>query len=258
MKNKSGNIKIRPFDVTLTVILTVFVCIMLLPLGYIIVRSFFSPEFSLNQYHELFVSDDGYYVIYLRSFLIALAITVGQFITSVFVSFLLSRFEFRGKRLLLLIYIMVFFIPGSAALLPNYIAVKFLGLVGTQLSVILPSVFSPVTVILMTIFFSTVPKETIEAALLETNNIFHILFYIVLPQCIPGAMLSVVITFTEAWSMVELPQTLLEDKLMHPLSLLVNDIFRGSGDNFASEFLYIIPVLMITFLFFRILKDKDL
>lgn len=218
----------------------------LFPVIYMAVKSV-SGESTLTfrQYKALFSDGGVYFFMFIRSYLVAIAVTAGQTFVSVAVGFLLGRFRFRGKMMIIALYTLVLFLPYSATLLPNYMIIRGMNLLDTQLSIILPAIFSPLGVIIMTIFVSSVPDETLDAALLETNKLSEILRYIVIPQIIPGITLTMVITFTEAWNMVEQPQAMMENRLLHPLSVSLNSIFSGGDVNFAGSFLYIIPPILL-------------
>lgn len=238
--------------------LIIFIIFILSPMLLILVNSFKPFPFSIGQYFDLLSSSKGYFILYTRSFMIALLITIGQLIVSVVVGFCLGRFKFRGRLAFIIGYVMVFFLPYSATLLPNYMIIKAMGLLGTQASLVLPAIFSPAGVVIMTIFTAMLPMETFEAALLETKSIFSIIRHVLIPQLRPGIALTVIISFTEAWNMVEAPQALMEDKLKHPLSLLLNDIFRADTSvNFAGSALYIIPAMILLFIFSDILINKN-
>ncbi|MFA6948300.1 MAG: hypothetical protein WCQ72_04915, partial [Eubacteriales bacterium] len=59
-----------------------------------------------------------------------------------------------------------------------------------------------------------------------------------------------IITFSEAWNMVEQPQAMMDDRLKRPLSLLLNSIFRSSAaENIAGVLLFIIPPLILLYSF---------
>lgn len=201
--------------------------------------------FTLRQYAALFCDGGEYFFLFLRSYLVAVAITAGQTLVSIAAGFLLGRFRFRGRRLLLGLYALILFLPYSAVMLPNYMILRELRLLNTQASIILPAVFSPLGAVILTIFVASIPEETFDAALLETGKLSEILRYVALPQIKPGIALTLVVTFTEAWNMVEQPQAMMEDKLRRPLSVSLNGIFSGGEANFAGAFLYILPPILL-------------
>jgi multiple sugar transport system permease protein len=225
--------------------------------GYTYTRSLTAIPFpiSFDQYFCLLSDSDSYFFLFFRSLCIAFIITMGQILISITVGLFLGKYSFRGRVLLLILYGFILFMPYSATLLPNYLVMRELSLLNTHLSIILPAVFSPIGVILMTIFISNIPSETIESALLETKNIFMIIHHIIIPQIQPGIALTVIISFTEAWNMVEQPQTMLDNKLLHPLSMSLNSIFNTSP-NHASLFLYMIPPFLIMWVYRDVLVSQ--
>lgn len=215
--------------------------------------------FTLEQYGILISGSNGYFYLYARSLGIVLLITAVQMIVAVSVGFLFGRFSFKEKPILFVAYAIVLFLPYSATLLPNYIMIRTIGLLNTQASIILPAIFSPLGAVIMTIFISAISQETFDAVLLETKSLLIIIRYILLPQIRPAIALTVIISFTEAWNMVEQPQALMENKLLHPLSVSLNNIFSdGKNLNFAGCVLYIIPAVLLFIAFEDVLTNKML
>lgn len=251
------------------VIISAIVVMMIVPIGYLIINSltdtemrygeeqFRTVKFSLKQFAKLFIDSNDYFYIYTRTFVITCFITIMQLITSIICGFLFGMFRFKLKRPLIITYVLVMLLPYSATLLPNYIILRYLGLLNTHASIILPAIFYPLGTIIITIFLSNIPKETVEAALFETTSIYVILKHIVLPQIIQAIALTGIITFTETWSMVEQPQALIENKYIQPLSVSLNSIF-SSGDimNYAGGVLYLIPPIIVLFAFSNILFEE--
>lgn len=230
----------------ISVVLIIFCTAALLPVLFMFAKSVTDETgFTKAEYKSLFTDGGEYFFMFLRSLSVATAVTFGHTCVSIAVGFLFGRFHFRGRLILLALYAIVLFLPYSATLLPNYMIVRELNLLNTQWAIILPSVFSPLGVIIMTVFIISVPDETIDAALLETRKLSDIICRIIIPQIIPGIVLTVVITFTEAWNMVEQPQAMMENRLLHPLSVSLNNIFAGTGGNFAGAFIYIIPPILL-------------
>ena len=213
--------------------------------------------FSTGQYWDLIANGRGYFFLYSRSLAVALAITAGQTAVCVAVGFLLGRFAFRGRAILFVFYVIVMFLPYSATLLPNYMTIRAMGLLDTQSSIILPAVFSPLGVVIMTIFAALVPQEVFDAALLETKNLFTMMWHIFIPETKPAIAMVAIISFSEAWNMVEQPQALMENRLIHPLSVSLNGIFSsGRIANFAACLLYMIPAVLLLFAFEDLLTNK--
>lgn len=240
----------------LYLLLIVLLTVMIFPLWSIFLMSLSSDgEFhylinniSLNQYWELISGSSGYFYLFFRSSVVAFVITVCQCIISITFGFFVGRFKFFGRVLLITLYSVVLLLPYSATLLPNYMMIRDMHLLNTQLALILPASFSPLGGIIMTIFISSIPQEVIDAALLETNSIIVLLKDIIIPQVYHGVVLTMMISFTEAWNMVEQPQAMMDNDLLHPLSSTLGNIFTYGNVNVGSAtgvFLYIIPPILL-------------
>ncbi|MBR5268188.1 MAG: carbohydrate ABC transporter permease [Lachnospiraceae bacterium] len=249
-------------------ILVLFCIIALAPVYFLLINSLLSPDafpdrqmffpntFSLRQYWNLIIGNEGYFLLYTRSLFIAMAATAGQLAVSVIAGFLFGKFSFKGRMILLTVYVIVLFLPYSATLLPNYMMLRSMNLLNTQFALILPAVFHPLGTIIMTIFIAGIPQETMDAALLETKSLFAFLRHIVLPQITPAIALTLIIAFTEAWNMVEQPQAMMENRLLHPLSSVLGSIFSGDRVNYAGSLLYILPPILLLFAFEEELMDQ--
>ena len=253
------------------IIITVLVllCIAVLaPVYFLLINSILPPDslpesqilfptaFSLKQYWKLVVGSEGSFYLYTRSLFVAITATAGHLAVSVIVGFLFGKFPFKGRAALLTAYVIVLFLPYSATLLPNYMMLRTMNLLDTQSALILPAIFNPLGTVIMTIFIANIPQETMDAALLETKSLFTFIRHIVIPQIGPALALTLVITFTEAWNMVEQPQAMMENKLLHPLSSTLSSIFSGDASNYAGGMLYILPSVLLLFAFEDVLMDQ--
>ncbi len=154
---------------------------------------------------------------------------------------------------------MIMLLPYSATPLPNYMMIRDMGLLNTQLSIILPAVFSPLGGIIMTIFISVIPQDVIDAALLETNRVTVLLKDIIIPQVRHGIALTMMISFTEAWNMVEQPRAMMNQTILQPLSAVLSNIFTKGNVSIGSAagvFLYILPPLLLLWSCRDILNDS--
>lgn len=103
-----------------------------------------------------------------------------------------------------------------------------LGLVGNWWALILPAVFSPFGVFLLRQVFDTCSGELLEAARLDGAGDLRILFGILVPRCRAGVVSLVILSFIDAWNMVEQPLVYLKSEYDYPLSIFLS---RLNGQN---------------------------
>jgi multiple sugar transport system permease protein len=124
-----------------------------------------------------------------------------------FAGYALARFRFKGSRPLSLGVIGTQLIPGSMFLLPTFIGFIWLKqntpihLYDTRLGMILvyTAFFTPVAIYFMRYFFSAIPKDLEEAAMVDGCSPFGAFVRIVLPAAAPGLIATFVYAFLFAW-----------------------------------------------------------
>lgn len=104
---------------------------------------------------------------------------------------------FKALRMGFLVTIMY---PYMLLVIPVYIVMYKLGLLGTYSGIILFLALGPIQFFLFEQFFRSVPKSVIEAAVIDGASEFQVLFRIVLPLAMPVVATSAIITFLLNWS----------------------------------------------------------
>lgn len=201
---------------------------------------------TLDGYFELLFVGGKYLTMFWQSVLIAVSISAGSVLISLVVGFVFAKAPMRGSRALRFAYTFMMMMPFQVTLLPNYMMIRQMGLYNTQWALILPGLFAPLGVFLVSQFMKSIPDELLEAASLETNSILQMAFYIIIPLSRPALIAAFLLTFAEAWNMVEQPLIMIEDAWKMPLSLALN---RTETDQllvvFSGAVLFLTPVLFL-------------
>ncbi|MCO5967884.1 carbohydrate ABC transporter permease [Actinoallomurus soli] len=161
----------------------------------------------------------------LYSFL-ALAITLCVTIPA---GYALAMTEFRGRRTLLAATLVVMLMPNATLVVPLFLEINAVHLVGSMWSVILPYSFYPFGVYLTYIYFSTaMPRELLAAAKLDGCSEFGAFRRIALPLAAPVVALVGFFSFVANWTNYFLPYVLLPDSDQFPvqvgLGTLLNNV----------------------------------
>lgn len=205
---------------------------------------------TLSGYYELLFAGTQYLDMFWNSVLLAVSIAAGNALVSLVVGYALAKCRFRGRDALRFLYIVVMMMPFQVTLLPNYIMLKAMRLFNTNWALILPGVSAPFGVFLLSQFLRGMPDDIVEAVMLETNSPVRMLTQVVAPMVYPGLLALVLLSFAEAWNMVEQPLILLQDEWRYPLSLALNGTRGGNpAIAFAGSALYMLPVVFLYRLF---------
>lgn len=207
----------------------------------------FIPDMvSFSQYYTVLFKSPDYLLKFWNSVILVVPIVVFQLATAAFAAYGFARLKGRLKEMLFFIYIVVMLMPYQVTLVPNYLVSDALGILDTRLAIILPAVFTPYSVFLLSKIMRRIPDALIEAAKLDGAGEMQIFRYIALPLCKSVIASVAILVFIDYWNMVEQPLILLSDTSMYPLSVFLSKINEGEiGLAFAVATIYMIPTLLM-------------
>lgn len=141
----------------------------------------------------------------LNSTLVALAVTGLQVLTATLAGYAIARFQFRGRRSLLVLLLASLVLPLQLLVIPVFLVLKWGHLLNTYGALILPSAANGFGIFLMRQFFLTLPIELEEAAQLDGANRWQVLWRVVVPVARPAMVTLLLLTFIGEWNDVFKP-----------------------------------------------------
>ena len=120
-----------------------------------------------ENYGALFSSSVPFFMLFVNSLKIALAVTGGQLVFCSMAGFAFARLRFPARRLLFILLLASLMVPNQVTVIPIFLLMRSLGLVDTHLSIVLPGLVSAFGVFMMRQFYLTLPQELIDAAKLD-------------------------------------------------------------------------------------------
>jgi multiple sugar transport system permease protein len=135
-----------------------------------------------------------------NSTIVALAVTAAQIFTSALAGYALARFDFWGRKPLLLFIIATLVIPFQLLVIPIFLVLKWGHLLNTYAALILPTAANGFGIFLMRQFFLGIPIELEQAASLDGANRLAILWRIVLPLSRSAIVTLFLFTFIGEWN----------------------------------------------------------
>ena len=209
-------------------------------------RKFIPDKVSFSQYFAVLFKSPEYLLKFWNSVILVVPITFFQVVTALSASYGFARYDGRIKQIIFFAYIILMLMPYQVTLVPNFLVADKLGILNTRWAIILPGIFSPFSVFLLTKVMKRIPTSYIEAAKLDGASEWQIFRHICLPLCKSAIFSVTLLVFIDYWNMVEQPLILLEDKEMHPLSVFLSEINTGDvGLAFAVAVIYMIPTLLM-------------
>ncbi|QTE27897.1 carbohydrate ABC transporter permease [Pengzhenrongella sicca] len=141
-----------------------------------------------------------------NSALYSIGALVLTLVTSIPAGYALALGNFPGRKPLLTMTLIVMLIPNTALVLPIFLELSAVNLIGTPLSVILPFSFFPFGVYLTYIYFSTsIPRDLLAAARIDGCGELAVFGRIALPLATPVVALVGFFSFVANWNNYFLP-----------------------------------------------------
>lgn len=228
--------------------------LMILPIILTVLNSFgigYSNDISLTLegYRDFFVWKPLYLKALFRSIIVSCSVMIGGLLVSIPAAYIFAKGLLRGKNILFYIYIVVMMMPFQVTLLPHYIVSRHIGTYDTLYAIILPGIFAPFSVFLLTQIIKSIPNEVLEASRMETSNIFIILLRIITPMIMPGIICAGVLVFTEQWNIVAEATILLEKTDKYPLAALLSSTDSLNPYGFVATVIFMLLPMLLYSLF---------
>lgn len=213
---------------------------------------------TLRPLVKLLLDSPDFFVMFWNSVKQTGAVLIGQVLVGMPAAWAFARYQFRGRRFLFVLYMILMVMPFQVTMVSSYLVLSRLNLMDTHLSVILPGVFSTFPVFIMQKFFHSIPESLIEAARVDGAGTFGVFRYVGVPLGIPGVMSSLILNFLEYWNAIEAPMTFLKTKSRQPLSLYLPQITTDQmGSSFVASLIMMTPALLV-FLWGRDYLEKGI
>ncbi|MBR1931825.1 MAG: carbohydrate ABC transporter permease [Lachnospiraceae bacterium] len=207
----------------------------------------FIPDMvSFSQYITVLFKSPEYLLKFWNSVILVGPIVVFQLLIASLASYGFARYSGKIRSIVFFLYVILMLMPYQVTLVPNYLVADELGILDTYWAIILPGIFSPFAVFLLTKFMKRIPFSVIEAAQIDGAGEFQIYRRICMPLCKGALCSAAILVFIDYWNMVEQPLILLSDAEKHPLSVFLSKINAGEiGLAFAVATIYMVPSLFI-------------
>jgi multiple sugar transport system permease protein len=202
--------------------------------------------------------DPGLPRLFLNSFIIAGAVTVGNLILGSFAGYAFARLQFWGRDVLFVLVLATLMIPDQLRVVPVYNLLIGLGLVGrgveAYIGIILILVISGTSIFLLRQYFLSIPRDLEEAARIDGAGYLQTFLLIMLPLASPALAAVAILQFQGTWNGFFWPVILLRDRDLWTLPLALaqfQDLYQTQwAPLMALVVLATLPILVL-YLFFQ-------
>ena len=214
----------------LTFLAAALALLWLLPVAWALVASFrpasepmgrgdvwFGSTLTLENYtHAWSMAPFGQY--YLNTISIVLMILLVQIVTIVLCGFALAHYQFAGKKWLFFFILLQMMIPTTALLAPNFATIRQLGIFDTLLAIAIPYFGSAFGVFLMRQAFMDIPRDLVDAGIMDGCSWWQLLVHIYLPPSFPSLIAFGLSSVTWHWNEFLWPLIITNSDKSRPLT----------------------------------------
>jgi multiple sugar transport system permease protein len=230
------------------------------PVGFTFDTSLWPSDPTLDNFRTAFDKSLGndFAGALVNSTIISVSTTVIALVVGVFAAYALVRLDFSGKYWVLSLVISASMFPPVALVTPLFQLFTDLDWIGTYRALILPSVsfILPLTIYLLTAFFSEMPWDLEEAARIDGCTKGQAFRLVILPLAAPGLFTTAILAFIAAFNEFLLA-TLLSDESTQPVTVAIAE-FTGAQPQqvpytaiMAAGTIVTIPLVIVVLIFQR-------
>ncbi len=123
-----------------------------------------------------------------------------------------AKLNFPGRDQIFLTYLATMMIPPQVLLVPRFLLFLNFGILNTHWALILPGIFVIFGVFLMRQFFTSIPNELSESAIIDGANHLAIWARVIMPLAKPALVSLLIVSFVWRWNEYEEPLIFLNTK----------------------------------------------
>ena len=246
--------KDKIFNTIIYIILGIFCVIMMVPLIYIVAN-------SISDYNEVYQGNvnllpkridfaayqyvlSNEYILkgYMNTIMYTVIGTVISLVLTFCAAYPLSRYDFKYKRIIKLIFVITMFVNGG--MIPTYLVVDSLNLRDTIFGFIIPGCLSVWNIMVVVTYISqAIPRDLYEASKMDGCSDFKMFTRVVLPLCKPIIAIMVLFYAVGYWNSYFNSLLYLSDPDLYPLQRILSDIIisndfssmQGTGGSLAEQ-----------------------
>ena len=212
---------------------------------------FFTGKKTMENFAHIVT--DGKIMHYLRnSLLVSFGSSLMATIVCAFAAYSFSKFRYRGRKLVMGLFMMSQAFPQAILLLSIYVLMQKTGLLGSYWALLISYVVFTLPVGTWTLksYFDQLPDSLIESARIDGAGNLKIMFQIVFPITVPGMISIAIYGFVWSWNDLLYSMTLVTDATKRTLASGLVMTFLGEastnwGYMMAASIVAAIPVTIV-------------
>lgn len=207
---------------------------------------------GISNYLMLYYDNSGLFFSWFKnSLVITIMFTVISIVLSSMVGYGVAMYQFKGKRMIVVMILSTMMIPIETLMIPLYNEMKAFRLLNTYQGVVLPFVVSSFTIYFFLQYAQTLSKDFMDAARIDGCGEIRIYVSIMAPLMKPAFASMIILQATTSWNDFLWPLIVMSKNSSFTLTVGLQTYLSPYGNNynllFAGAVLSVIPVIILFF-----------
>ena len=207
---------------------------------------------TLENYVAVFEKLDFLHYFRNSALMAIMQVVIGRFVNGM-MGYARGMLEFRGRGFLVSLMIALTIIPTEAVIINRFLVAFNLGMINTIWALVVPNIATPMYVFLFYQHFRGMPKDLLEAAIIDGESYTGVFFKIMTPLSKPIYATVAIMSFIRAWGDLLWPTLVTRDNtwrtLPQALRGLNDSVYTFWGQIFAFSAMITPPILLIFLVF---------
>ncbi len=216
--------------------------------------TFFPNKWTLQSYIDVFQKAN--FLRYIgNSFFVATASTALAVVINTMAGYALSKYRFKGDKIILIIILSTIMLPLEVIMVPIYRVLTFFGMTDTYAALIIPAAATPTGIFLMRQYLVTIPDDLIESARIDGASEWKIFTRIIVPNAKAAIATLAIFSFMWRWNDYIWPLIAITDMNKYTMQLAIANLNGEFSMDYngilASATISMVPMLFVFLIFQR-------
>ncbi|MEV5144893.1 carbohydrate ABC transporter permease [Streptomyces sp. NPDC052727] len=209
------------------------------------------PTDATLEHFKKAVDADHFWTLVVNSVTVTVLSVVFSLVIALFAAFALARMRFKGRRGLIVTFMLAQMAPWEVMIIAIYMIVRDNDMLNSlvPLTVFYTMMVLPLTLLTLRGYVAAVPKELEESAMVDGCTRTQAFVKVIFPLLAPGLMATSLFGFVTAWNEFPLVLILNKDIEKQTLPLWLSQFQTAFGDDWgatmAASSLFALPILIL-------------
>ncbi|MGC6175683.1 carbohydrate ABC transporter permease [Lacrimispora sp. 38-1] len=204
---------------------------------------------NLDNYILLFSGQHEYWRWFFNSIILTVITVSGTLLISSFVGYGFAAYDFKGKKFLFILVLLILSIPLEVVMLPLYKQISSWKMMDSYGAIVLPFLAHASTIFFFRQYLLSIPRSLMEAGRIDGATEYGIFCRLIVPLMKPAFSAMAILNGMNAWNNYLWPLLVIRSSEKYPLTLGLNTLINPYGDNYSllivGSVFSVIPIFLL-------------